>query len=359
MCRMLAIVAATFAVASCSLSEKGPDLSTELEALQATNPDVPGFALTVRRAGAVTSAATGVAEPDGRPMTAGTPVRMASITKTFVAASVLRLSEANHVSLDTPIRGLIDPVWNDLLASDGYDTGAITVRHLLMHAGGLPDHVGDAYIEAVFSNPDKTWTAEEQIRFLVETTEPLSAPGEAFSYSDSGYILLGHIIVRLTGQGLDKAVRELMKFDELGMETTYWDELETPPEGLPVKAHQWLDGADTFDLNGTLDAYGGGGIVASTEDIALFYEALFGGEVFEKDETLRKMTIATSHPEDSPYRLGLFVYNIGGRPAYGHSGFWGTYVVHVPSTRVTVAGVALDASGFDSLRLLANELAEQ
>lgn len=72
-------------------------------------------------------------------MTAATPVRIASITKTFVATAILRLQEEGQLSLDAPMTGLISSALETQLLSGGYDTTRITVRHLLTDTGGLND----------------------------------------------------------------------------------------------------------------------------------------------------------------------------------------------------------------------------
>ena len=84
------------------------DLQAKLDTLQSSRPDVQGFAVAVVLPdGSFISAATGDADPEGRAMTPETPVRIASITKTFVAASILRLWEEDTLDLDASIGGLI------------------------------------------------------------------------------------------------------------------------------------------------------------------------------------------------------------------------------------------------------------
>jgi D-alanyl-D-alanine carboxypeptidase len=344
---------------SCTTHEPphGPDsaaLQARLEELQAQRAYVPGFAVVILRGnGRLTAAATGVADSSGTPMTTETPVRMASITKTFVAAAVLRLAEEGMLELDAPIQPLLAPDIDALLSGDGYDTGAISVRHILMHAAGLGDHFGtDAFVGGVLADPERVWTAKEQLALMTELTDPLSQPGEAFAYSDGGYIVLGHIIERATGEPLGAAVRRLTKLDALGLQDIRW-EGEAPAEGLPTRAHQYVGGIDTYGIHGSVDAFGGGGIVANAEDLARFFSALFAGEVFEDPGTLALMTSAPGHPPGSPYRLGLFETQKDGLTIYGHGGFWGTDVGVVPARGVTFVAVALEREGMGAVRDLA------
>ena len=328
------------------------DVQSALDTLQTSRPDVAGFAVAVILTdGTLVSAATGQADPDGRALTPATPLRIASITKTFVAASILRLWEEDLIDLDAPLARLISTEHNALLVSDGYDTDAITVRHLLMHASGMNDHFsGDAYKGMVIAEPTREWTRGEQISVMVETSDPVGAPGDGFSYSDTGYLLLGEVIENLTGEPLGQAVKRLTKLENVVSDNVWWDAEDTPPAGAPVRAHQWLGDIDTFNIHGSVDAFGGGGIVASVEDTARFFRGLFAGDVFKEPETLALMTEAPGRPEGSPYRMGLFVGDKKGYRTFGHGGFWGTDVFVSPELNIVIAGASLNATAIGELR---------
>jgi len=367
MCAAAFILVVAVALASCggrnatgaAAAVTGETLQDRRDALQAARPDVAGFALAlVLPDGTMLSAATGVADPDGRAMTAGVPVRIASITKTVVAAAVLRLWEEGRLDLDAPVSGLISAAHDRTLRADGYDTDAIAVRHLLMHAGGLNDHFAtDAFKDMALREPRRVWTRAEQVRVMTDTTDPVAAPGARFSYSDTGYLLLGDVIERIADEPLGQAVRKLTKFDEIGLDAVWWDAAETPAPSAPARAHQWLGDIDTHGLHGSVDAYGGGGLVASVEDVARFFAALFGGAVFDKPETLSLMMAAPGRPEGSPYRIGLFAEALHGYETYRHGGFWGTDALALPDAGLFVAGVALNQSGVRDLRALEADLA--
>ncbi|MEO1659202.1 MAG: serine hydrolase domain-containing protein [Pseudomonadota bacterium] len=358
-----ALLIASLAWIAASCSQPGSSDQTEasladrMAALQIEHPDVPGFSIVLQLDDdTIVSAATGVASPDGTPMLPETPVRIASITKTFVAATVLSLMEDGLLDLDAPIAGLITPAHNDVLIADGYDTEAIKVRHLLTHVSGMPDHAGERYIQMVVEEPDRVWTRADQIEVLVTLDDPLGTPATRFKYSDTGYVLLGDIIERTAGEPLPAVVRERMKFADLGLDHVWWDELEPETTSGAARAHQYMEGMPTFELNGTMDAYGGGGLVASTEDMVRFYRALFEGKIFNSAETLEMMITAPGHPFPDSYRFGLFPTRIDDIDAFSHSGFWGTYAIHVPELGITAAGVALDQSGYRAMRSTIDEI---
>lgn len=262
---------------------------------------------------------------------ADTTFRLASNTKTYTAATILRLWEDGRIKLDESIRTYVDPAYMALLDKDGYDTAKITVRHLLSHTSGMADHAQTKeFLQTIESKPETAWTRQSQLEALVRWTDPIAAPGVKFYYSDSGYCLLGNIIERLTGKPLAATVRSTLQFDKLGLSSTYWETDEPPAPHAGARAHLILDGHDTYHWSASLDTYGGGGLVATPEDMARFLFALFDGKVFKRPETLQLMISKTGLPSDSPYRLGIFEYDVGGVKAYGHTGFWGTAAVYVP-----------------------------
>ncbi|HEU4851942.1 MAG TPA: serine hydrolase domain-containing protein [Telluria sp.] len=264
--------------------------------------------------------------------------RTASNTKTYTAATVMRLWEDGKIDLDASIRKYVDPAYIALLEGDGYDTAKITVRHLLSHTGGLADHAQTKqFLDTITNKPDTAWTRDSHMQALASWTDPVAAPGVKYSYSDSGYILLGGIVEKLTGQPLAQAVRTQLGFDRLGLSNTYWEIAEQPGAYAGQRAHQHLNGHDTYSWNASLDLYGGGGLVASPEDMARFVYMLLEGKVFKRPETLQAMLSKEGLPADSPYRLGIFEYDANGVKAYGHTGFWGTMAMYVPSQRRAIA----------------------
>jgi len=292
------------------------------------------------------SGGSGVSDVEsGAPMTPEQTFRNASNTKTYVAAAVLRLWEDGRLGLDTLVREYLDETQVGTLVSDGYDMDAITIRHLLSHTSGLVDHGSAAeYFEAVTADPGRRWTRDEQIAGAVEWGDPLGPAGQAYSYSDTGYILLGQVIERVTGQALGPAVRDLLGFDRLGLEATWWEIMEPVPAQAGARVHQYIGGVDSNPWDASLDSYGGGGLITSSRDLATFWYALFEGRVFELESTLDTMLTAPLPPDLTPYRLGIFVRDLDGRLAYEHSGFWGTRAVYVPSLDLVVGGAVTEQS---------------
>jgi D-alanyl-D-alanine carboxypeptidase len=291
---------------------------------------------------------TNAAAVGGAELASFATFRMASNTKTYVAATVLRLWEDGKVKLDASIRDYVDPAYLAALDKDGYDTGKITVRQLLSHTSGIADHTTTKQFDEVLAtHPETAWTRESQMDALVRWTDPIAPPGVKFYYSDDGYCLLGNIIERLTGQPLAVAVHRILGYEKLGLHSTYWETQEPVPAQAGPRVHQIFEGGrDTYDWNPSLDMYGGGGLVATPFEMASFLYELFEGHVFKHPETLELMVSKQGIPADSPYRIGLFEFEANGVKVYWHSGYWGTAAFYVPSQHRAYAFAVTRREGF-------------
>jgi len=331
------------------------ELSRELQSLleRAVSEDstLPGALLHVDapRFGLSFDGAAGVADrATGEPLTPRHALRIASNTKTFVAAAILRLHEDGKLELDAPIAAHVSPEHALLLVGDGYDPAAIKVRHLLTHTSGLFDYADSAqFAERIEADPGHRWTRTEQLAGAMEWGDPYGAPGEVYRYADTGYILLGEIVERASGQPLADALRGLLDFDRLGLASTWLETLEPPPAGSQDRAHQYLGESDTHDWDPSFDLYGGGGLAATAGDLARFMRGLFGGRVYRRAETLETMLTSVAAARGGPayggeeqrpgvYRMGISVREIDGLEVYQHSGFWGTTAAYVPRLDVAI-----------------------
>jgi D-alanyl-D-alanine carboxypeptidase len=328
------------------------ELAAGIEADVASLPSIPGEILTVRAPGLRISLATGEADRSaGTPLAPETPFRVASMTKTFVAAAVLRLVEEGEVALDDPIARHLSDATVAMLAGDGYDPSAITVRQLLDHTSGLYDYASDPeYQVRTITDPTHRWTRAEQVRFALDHGDPIGAPGTVFAYSDTGYVLLGEVLEQVTGKSLPRAARRLLDFDRLGLHDTWWESLERAPRGEPTRALQYVGDVDNGAIDPSTDLYGGGGLVSTTGDLVRFYDALFSGRVFDDRATLDTMLEVPAVAVADGAGMGIFEVDAAGERCFGHRGFWGTQTIHCPDLDLTFArtiNLAL-AETFDS-----------
>lgn len=262
--------------------------------------------------------------------------RIASVTKTFVAATVLRLWEDNKLSLNDYITQYISPEHAKILESGGYQPNLITIRHLLSHTSGLGDHTHSDKYTVDFLKDRHVWTRTEALNDLVTLTKPAGGIGTQFSYSDTGYILLGEIIEKITGKSMGNAIQEQLQLKKLGMKDTYMEEFNGDFTGKRI--HQYYEDSDTYNFHPSLDYYGGGGLLSTTSDLSRFYISLFNHEVYRNQSTLDTMltSVLNGAEQAMDYRFGIWRIDINGMEAYTHTGFWGTQVVYLPEIETAI-----------------------
>ncbi len=168
---------------------------------------VPGVALGVLQNGAVTIRGLGITNvEDPLPVTAHTVFPIASISKTFAATAMMRLVEQGKVDLKAPVRTYLP----DFRVRDAAVSRDVTVWHLLTHLGGWEGQV---------SGPDRgTETLEDFVESpTVTDLMQVAPPGAAWSYNNAGFSIAGRVIEVVTGQPINRAIRDLV-FQPLGLE---------------------------------------------------------------------------------------------------------------------------------------------
>jgi D-alanyl-D-alanine carboxypeptidase len=280
------------------------------------------------------------------------PLRAASVGKTVTAATVLELAAQGEIGLDDPVRALLTVDTAELLSSDGYDLDAITPRQLLAHTSGLYDYAfgeGSPFLEQALADRGRRWTRHEQLELAVAVGDPLAAPGAAFAYSDTGYVVLGEIVEVVSGAPYHETAREVLGFERLGIEHLWLESFEEVPADLPPISRSFLIDQEITDLDFSLDAFGGGGYAGTTRDLARWFEALIGGpdgtgEVFDDPATLDVLLAVPATNtglEEFGVRLGdgahgVYRLDVAGRTCWSHRGFLGTIALTCPGDDVTV-----------------------
>ncbi len=321
-----------------------------LEALHAEYGFPGATAACVLPDGSVAVAAAGLADVDsGRPMQADDRMLAASIGKTFTGAMMVALVREDRLELDDPLAGWLgDEPWYERLPN--HDT--ITLRHLLRHRSGLPDHVYDEAFGAEFVQrlaTDRSFAPRELIGYVLDD-EPLFPPGEGFAYTDTGYILLGLVIEKATDESYYEGVARRF-LEPIGLaHTTPSDRRDLAglvpgylaadnPFGLP---------ATTLTEDRLLVFHPGlewtaGGYVSTSRDLARWGAALLGGEAMPGDYLPLLRASAPIDPAWPAARYGLGVAEFrGGRfgDVYGHAGWIPGYTSslrHYADHGVTIA----------------------
>ncbi|KAK5100950.1 hypothetical protein LTR70_001013 [Exophiala xenobiotica] len=335
-------------------------VTSMLEATLANHITWPGIQLTLSSPhcglNCTTSVQSKASDFAGEPaLFDDTPWRLASITKTFTAVAILKLAERAQLDLYAPAVQYL-PGWAvDLLqrSQGAINAEQITTWHLLHHTSGLGDFATDPrWLQEVLSMPHHMWTQRSVIEWSTVNSIPVGSPGEVFHYSDTGYTLLGLILENVTRTDLAAAVRDLAGLDELNMLSTWWELLEPQSEGALQRAGQYHDTIDVTHFNPSFDLYGAGGLVSTSKDLNNFGRALYEGRVLDETTTQLMYVLEPS----GNYGCGVVEYSLGGQQAWGHTGFWHTWLYWVPSLDLVISGASNQAVGdlLDADKLVRN-----
>jgi len=258
----------------------------------------------------------------------------------------LRLVETGNLSIDQPISNLLSDKTRILFEQGGYNLDSIAIKHLLSHTSGIQNYANQKYIDFIDKNKNYRWTRDEQLELTIETGPILAKPGTTFNYADANYLLLTEIIEQITKKPFYSAMRELLRYESLGLNRTWMPTLEEKPIQTKTLVHQYwgANAWDSYDIDISVDLYGGGGIACTTSDLANFVFKLFNNEII-KDTTIFNLIfteIPTKDDKPSNYYLGLSSSEYQGLKAYGHSGFWGTVVLYFPDLKTSIAVFVLE-----------------
>jgi CubicO group peptidase (beta-lactamase class C family) len=258
------------------------------------------------------------------PVTGDTVFRIGSITKTFTAIAVMQLSERGLVDLDAPADHYLR-AYRLIPARAGHRPA--TLRHLLTHTAGLPELLYPSRAlkpvlgETVrFGHPVPT-LAEFYRGGLHLVTEP----GTGHTYSNHGFATLGQIVEDVSGQPLDRYLREHI-FTPLGMADT--DVARTERVKARLATGYTLRSTGPHPVGDTdLITVGAGGIYTTSTDLARYIAALLGGGTNEHGsvlwpETLTSMFAPQYRPDPRVPGMGLafFRHDLGGHLVVEHDG---------------------------------------
>lgn len=290
-----------------------PEQGQALDALLApafAGRESGGVVLIARAGEVVYRRAWGKAEIAlGVPMRPDHLLAVGSITKQFTAVALLRLVAAGVVALEDDVRAHVPEV----------DTGGrrATVEQVLTHTAGLPNLVDRSDFERLARLPA---TAVELLG-LTRGVPLHFEPGQGFRYSDSGYILLGEIVARASGEPFGRHLEERL-FRPLGLRDTWYGAgdrlLPRRARGYSVRDSETVEAAP-LDYSA---AHGAGGVLSTADDLLRWSRALAVGAALPRDLTRRAWSPRTL-PDGtrSGYGFGWQLCELAGRATREHGGF--------------------------------------
>ena len=263
--------------------------------------------------------------------------RIASMSKTITAAVTLLLYEQGRLDPDATLDAYLPlEIVEKVHVLDGVSHGAsITVRQLMRHNAGLWDFaMSPDWARHILSDPGRFRSPDEILDWALDHGEPIGRPGEKYAYSDTGYVLLGHILQNVTGDSYAGLARRLV-LEPLEMQDTY---LEGHEEHRgPALSHTYIGEHDGLAVHGSVD-WAAGGHVSTTKDLDLLLRGIFENRLFNRPATLETMLDFIETGQGGFYGLGVNIIDINDVTLWGHSGYWGSFMYYAPEYKLTITG---------------------
>ncbi|MEU9187235.1 serine hydrolase domain-containing protein [Streptomyces sp. NPDC048484] len=295
-----------------------PDVAGLREVLRtALTQGAPGAIARIDDHGTVQNVAEGIADKaTGRAIDNADRFRIGSVTKTFSAVVLLQLVDEGALGLDTSVNTYLP----GLLPDD-----RITVRHVLSHRSGLYDYTNTMFARTVpgfEAVRDKVFSYQELVDLSLK--QPLgNAPGAAYAYSNTNFVVAGMLIEKLTGKSVRSAYQTRI-IEPLGLNDTSYVHPETAIAGRHANGYLTPDEAGAALVDSTEQtvswAQSAGAVISSTRDLDTFLSALLRGELTSAAQLAQMQKWVTVNSTQG-YGLGLRRRDLScGVSVYGHTG---------------------------------------
>jgi CubicO group peptidase (beta-lactamase class C family) len=301
-----AVLAAQFAAADQPADEVTRFVRAEME-----KQHVPGLALLVSRDGQpIRAEGYGLANVELQvPVRPETIFQSGSVGKQFTATAVMMLVEAGKVRLEDPLSQYFPqgPAWWQ----------KVTIRELLSHTAGFTDYPKDFDLRKDYS--------EDQLLKIVGAIPPAYPPGTDWSYSNLGYLTLGILIHRVTGEFYGDFLQQRI-FKPLDMSTT---RIISEEDIIPNRSagYRWVDNRlkNQEWVSPVLNTTADGSLYFSVLDLAKWDAALYGDKLLKSSSLKQMWTVAPLHdgkPNSGHYGYGWFIGDKKGHHVVEHEGQW-------------------------------------
>ncbi|MFB9406614.1 serine hydrolase domain-containing protein [Dactylosporangium matsuzakiense] len=316
---MLALIAAGLPLTAhaADAAATRPPLQRDADAIR--DLGVTGVQARVSTAEHSLAVTSGVADrTTGRPVPTEGRFRIASTRKAFVATVAVQLAGEHRLALDDTVERWLPGV----VRGPGYDGRAITVRQLLQNTSGIPDDLPGYTNEQEYAEQRyDIWTREQLVARAM--THPLTfPPGTAWGYSNTGFILAGMVIERVTGHPLHQEITDRI-IRPLGLtQTTFAGTAPTLPRPH-ARAYELFSPGNLVDVteqvSGDPDS-----IISSTRDLARFFRALMTGDLLTPAErAAMQHTVPIDAEVEQVWPGGRYGLALAARPLPCGGVYWG------------------------------------
>jgi CubicO group peptidase (beta-lactamase class C family) len=342
--RRLQVLTAALALTACAMGRKGPrDVADHPRAIDSlfvaySGASRPGASVVVIRDGqVVVRRAYGMADLERRvTATAETDYRLASVSKQFTAMCIMLLARDRKLQIDQPVRSILPEL--------PVAAAPVTIRHLLNHTSGLVDY------EDLIPETRTAQLDDNDVLTMLASKDSVYFPaGTSYRYSNSGYVLLGMIVARVSGTTYPQFLKTRI-FGPLGM-TASVAHVEGS-DTVPRRAYGYSPrggGFEQTDQSVTSATLGDGGIYTSVDDLARWDRALSDTSLVGAE----LMALATTPPKlpgdaATEYGFGWFIDNYRGEKRWRHTGETSGFhnaIMRFPARRLTVIVLTNRSSG--------------
>jgi D-alanyl-D-alanine carboxypeptidase len=257
---------------------------------------------------------------------------LGSVTKQFTGAAILMLAERGQLRIEDDFTKYLP----DYPVPEPTHGRKITIEHLLVHTSGIPSYTS---LPEWLPRMREDMKPEALIGFFKD--KPLDfEPGERWSYNNSGYVLLGAIIEKVSGKSYEQFIEEEI-FKPLGMKDSRYGHME---ELVPRRAYGYGRDSENWknaEYLSMTQPYAAGSLLSTVDDLALWNKALSEGTLLKKASIDRMFTTVNLNSGQSTlYSYGWSVFDWEGRRIEEHGGDingFTSYVSRVPEEKLFIA----------------------
>lgn len=284
-----------------------------------TQIGIPGLVTAVYSPEGYWASASGLSETESQtPLKPDDLQYLQSVTKTYMAAAILKLQQEGKISLDAPVTTYLpEHYWQYI---DKAST--MSVRNLLNHTSGMPDYLDNPdYVSYALSHPEHIFTSDEFLSYIKGTKQRFM-PGSKFEYSNTNYHVLALIADSVSGNH-EELIRQKI-ITPLHLTNTFYRDILNKPN--LVKSY--VDLAGTGDVqnitqlqqSSIISAKGDDGMVATPFDAINFLRGLMEGKLLSAaslNEMIKWVNDGTGNPV---YGMGLYHVTYSNVTGFGHGG---------------------------------------
>lgn len=283
---------------------------------------IPGLVVSVFSPEGYWATAKGFAKKEtNKPMELCQLQYLQSISKTYMAAAILKLNEEGRINLDAAITSYLPQRYSKYL--DKPET--VKVRNLLNHTSGVPEYSDvPEYVGYLIQNPDHSFSSEEFLQYIKNMPQQFT-PGSKYKYTNTNFHLLALIADSIAG---DHAVLIQQKvLNPLGLKNTFYRN-DAGYLNYPLLVDSYLDRYG----NGTIEnitmmqkvsvacSKGDDGMVSTPADAIRFLKGLMEGKLLSAASMQQMMTWVNDEDGQPVQGLGIFNVRYSGHTGYGHGG---------------------------------------